>query len=231
MDAAERAELDGLRRRAYGVESDIHDDPAALARLIELEDLARPEPPTAEPAAAPGPEPVLEVEPEPVEPESVAPEAVETPAPPAPARTRTAGVRTALLTSAVAVAAIVAAAALLQPPAGEPSAATPSVTPKALFSSDEDSEWIYAGDPDAQRLMTISLDSSYTNYVDWPTDRPIPQFPSANPLKWATPIGRYYGWSLWVAGGGDFPVTEHCILIERGSVMRARCLDGRRQAA
>ena len=42
MDAAARAELEALRRRAFGPDADIHDDPAALARLIELEDLARP---------------------------------------------------------------------------------------------------------------------------------------------------------------------------------------------
>ena len=42
MDAASRAELDALRRRAFGPNPDIHDDPAALARLIELEEPAQP---------------------------------------------------------------------------------------------------------------------------------------------------------------------------------------------
>ena len=45
MDAASRAELDALRRRAFSSDADIHADPAALARLIELEELARPHPP------------------------------------------------------------------------------------------------------------------------------------------------------------------------------------------
>ncbi len=37
MDAATRAELAALRRRAYGPDADIAADPAALERLIELE--------------------------------------------------------------------------------------------------------------------------------------------------------------------------------------------------
>jgi hypothetical protein len=54
MDAAAFDELRSLRARAYGPDADILDDPAALARLHELEDLAAPAPPVEpldEPAA------------------------------------------------------------------------------------------------------------------------------------------------------------------------------------
>ncbi|HYJ51435.1 MAG TPA: hypothetical protein VEX12_16080, partial [Microbacterium sp.] len=44
LDAAARAELDALRIRAYGPSSDIAGDYAALARLVELEELALPAP-------------------------------------------------------------------------------------------------------------------------------------------------------------------------------------------
>ena len=48
-------ELRMLRQRAYGPAADIHDDPAALARLRELEDrAARPLAPVASPAPAAG---------------------------------------------------------------------------------------------------------------------------------------------------------------------------------
>ena len=39
MDAAIQAELAELRRRAFGLHPDIDGDPAAMARLIELEQL------------------------------------------------------------------------------------------------------------------------------------------------------------------------------------------------
>lgn len=51
MDDGMRRELDELRRRAYGPDADILADPAALARLVELEDRARGE---RRPAAAVG---------------------------------------------------------------------------------------------------------------------------------------------------------------------------------
>jgi hypothetical protein len=38
---AEHGELDELRRRAYGPDADIHDDPVAVARLTALEDFVR----------------------------------------------------------------------------------------------------------------------------------------------------------------------------------------------
>lgn len=52
LDAAGMRELAALRRRAYGPDADIHDDPDALARLVELERLARP---SADAGAVAGP--------------------------------------------------------------------------------------------------------------------------------------------------------------------------------
>lgn len=53
MDDDLRRELSTLRARAYGPDPDIHDDPAALTRLRELEELARGAAPVS---AAPEPE-------------------------------------------------------------------------------------------------------------------------------------------------------------------------------
>lgn len=58
MDAATTDELQALRRRAYGPDADIHDDPAAAARLAELEELRRPAlPPAADQATTATPAP------------------------------------------------------------------------------------------------------------------------------------------------------------------------------
>ncbi|KHK99550.1 hypothetical protein LK09_02710 [Microbacterium mangrovi] len=56
MDDVTRTELAGLQARAYGPDADIRSDPAALARLRELEDAARRPAPDAasEPVAPPG---------------------------------------------------------------------------------------------------------------------------------------------------------------------------------
>ncbi|KHK99551.1 hypothetical protein LK09_02715 [Microbacterium mangrovi] len=56
MDDASRAELESLRARAYGPDADIDADPAALARLRDLEEAARAGTPATE--AVPATEPV-----------------------------------------------------------------------------------------------------------------------------------------------------------------------------
>lgn len=59
LTGAERAELDGLRLRAYSADADILDDPAGLVRLAELEDhvvqerRTEPEPVQTDPASTP----------------------------------------------------------------------------------------------------------------------------------------------------------------------------------
>mgnify|MGYP001088597535 CR=1 FL=1 len=49
MDAASRRELDALRRRAWGAGGGLDDDPAAQARLAELEAESRAESPGVPP--------------------------------------------------------------------------------------------------------------------------------------------------------------------------------------
>lgn len=55
LSAERRQELDELRSRAYGPDADIHSDEDALARLIELEELARLDGPDAAPDVVIGP--------------------------------------------------------------------------------------------------------------------------------------------------------------------------------
>ncbi|MBU4464433.1 MAG: hypothetical protein KKH75_01160, partial [Actinobacteria bacterium] len=69
-DEVSTHELEALRRRAYGPDADIDSDPAALARLIALEDLAHRHEPApgdalagGEPDAAAPAAPILNAEP------------------------------------------------------------------------------------------------------------------------------------------------------------------------
>ena len=96
-------------------------------------------------------------------------------------------------------------------------AASPTPTPPAQF--------VFSADPDSERLMSIRLDDAFGGYIELPSETPSPPFPSTTALNWATYLGDYYGWDLWVAGGSGGVQDEHCILITRSDVRRARCVD------
>ena len=186
MDAADRAELDALRRRAYGPSADIHDDPAR-PRAADRARGSRARPEVADGArAAPAPEPSSRSSPNPST-ESVAPEAVARPAPPHRLAAHCRGAHGALLTSAVAVAAIVVAVALLQPPAAS---RPPHAERTPTRPCDETAVHLPRRPRAPRRLMTISLDSSFGNYVDLPTDGAIPHSRRRPRSKWAMPLGR-----------------------------------------
>ncbi|GAA1956828.1 hypothetical protein [Microbacterium deminutum] len=206
MDAATRAELSALRRRAYGPGADIHEDPPALARLVELEDLALAEDSRAVPAPpAADPEPPSIARPEP--PNTAAPSP----------RHRSTALRGSVIAAVTAGVAIVITIALTTPRA-EPSAdATPTVTAAAGYA--------YGGDPDATTLRTFSLSGSSASHTDWPVDGGgRPAFPQTTTIRWATDIGTYYGWHVWVAQGYEGAQDQFCILIERAADVRTRCV-------
>ncbi|WP_157535749.1 hypothetical protein [Microbacterium sp. Root166] len=238
MDAAERAELGELRRRAFGPAPDIEADAVSLARLIELEELALHE---REPLAR-------EVD---AEPEVVAPEtppasstAAELPAPahdaavsdadvpevspqPAPAPTSRRG-RVAFA-AVVGVAAIAAAGVWLSGP-GDPSpVAAPNATPTLWAEASPPSyegreQFSFAQDSDAVEVMRIWLGGYFGQTIDASGDEYVPDFPTSGVVTWASPLGEYYGWDLWIAGADGMIQREHCLLIEQGSERRSRCV-------
>lgn len=231
MDAETRAELSALRRRAYGPDADLDADPTALARLIELEDLAR--------TAAPNPSAADPVAPRPVVPSPGAPDApppqstapnltavlpseppAVVPAPPRRRRMR----RGPLIAAVTAAAAIVIAIVVTTPrpdaaPGSGPGAgATPAGTTPAAPNR------AYGGDPYSTTLMIIDLDGSASAHVEWPAEGGgRPGFPPSVTIRWATDLGTYYGWHLWVAQGDQGAEDQYCIIIERSTDVRARC--------
>jgi len=216
MDAAARAELEALRRRAFGPDADIHDDPAALERLIELEDLARPAVPNvpaeATPAASEPPRDLVS--------------AAATPhvaSPPLEARHRLRVLRGTIVAGAAAAAAIVTALVLAQPTAGPMPAATPA-------STADEPRYVFTADPHYETLTTIRLEGAFGGYIELPTEVFPPSFPSTTELKWVTFLGDYFGWDLWIAGGLGGSEDEHCIAIRRDDQTRARCVDAEDQS-
>src|SRR6478609_4784199 len=140
MDAAARAELEVLRRRAFGPDADIHDDPAALARLIELEDLARPAVPSAPAETAPTAS---------ESPEVAAPAATPLEASPRlGVRPRLKAVRGTILTGTAAAVLIVTALLLTRPAEVPIPAAAPS--PAA-----DGTQYVFTADPHSKTLTTI----------------------------------------------------------------------------
>jgi hypothetical protein len=238
MDAATRAELDRLRVRAYGPAADIAGDPRALRRLIDLEaqwledrggggDEASAVPPPPEPAAGPEPPPRAAAP-------AVAPVVVAAPAPaPATVPVRAPAVRPALSRrAAIALAAISGAVILtvggmtlvrmLEPP-------EPAVTARILAPAVRDARTAYsfAWDRDAVPLLQIPLDGSFGRYIDLPSATEVPEFPATGTVEWAYPLGKYFGWDLWIAGAsvdGTGLQREHCIVVERGDGVRGRCV-------
>lgn len=196
------AELELLRRRAYGPDADIHGDTQALARLEELEDRARRR----------------------IAPETV--ESVTTPAAPRSATSARVGAVSgttsgpidarrqrwhfALVASAAGIAILLGAQAAQRASSDAPPAdASSVVAPPPATRGTDSSETV---------LVEIPLAGSVTRYV--PQTSP-PRFPVQGELAWSESLGPVYGWTVWVARTES---GRQCILLERGSESFGQCL-------
>jgi hypothetical protein len=199
------AELALLRRRAYGPDADIDADPAAVARLDELETrvrldiAARTAPPPSEPplAFAIGVD-VAQI--------GTAPD---TAAAVAPERSRRYGGRIAVACAVAAVAVVMGVQAANGP--------TVQQTEPSTLSAPEAAAARVSGSSET-RLIDIPLDRSLARYVEQP---PAPTFPVDDGLSWAESLGPYYGWTVWLArsASGD----QRCILLGAAEKIYSEC--------
>ncbi|WP_374316016.1 hypothetical protein [Microbacterium sp.] len=246
MDAASRAELDRLRVRAYGPDDDIWGDPAAVRRLVELEaevveargDRGAEASARPAPEAAPGSRPPA-VELPPAEPPAAESSAEQPPAPgesalpvlatpasqPAAEPIALAGIGGALI---LAIGGFVLARALLPPE--PPVTARPQLAPAVL---DARTAYSFAWDHDAVPLLYIPLDGSFGRYIDLPSATDVPDFPANGTVEWAYPLGKYFGWDVWIAGAsvdGTGLGREHCIAVVNDDELRGRCVPAQLRA-
>ncbi|MDY0908350.1 hypothetical protein [Microbacterium sp. CFBP9034] len=243
MDASARAELEGLRRRAYGRAPDIQRDHDALLRLIELEEAVvaergrlvatrRPSSPDTEPPgrdiASAGPPPTESREDGLVDsppPDAVTAQPDPEPAPLGPFPDPRLPFRVFAASVALAVGCGLAALAI---PALLPDDAPPATHAVATSTDRASSEaYSFAQDPDAVVHLNVPLGGSFADYIDLPADGHIPAFPARTKLEWASPLGEYFGWDVWIAGSTGATGSgqgEHCLLIERGPLSRGRCV-------
>lgn len=234
MDAATRAELAELRRRAFGLHPDIDADPVATARLVDLERLVLVEHAASYPAASgersapgaemPGLSPSSGLSPSVDQPPSADAELEEGTALAAGAD------REVLATppgrrlrprrrdgwAVAAAAAVVAAAVVVATPATPPSGGSEVVVESAS------SAYSITRDLDARVLIDIP----FGPWID--TSRSAEEvlwlFPTTDKIEWTVSLGEYYGWEIWIAGTDDEPEKQHCLLALRGEVARARCI-------
>ncbi|NYE18766.1 hypothetical protein [Microbacterium immunditiarum] len=253
MDAADRAELDALRRRAYGPSAETL-EAKELARLVELEDRVRAEhAPVASGAGdgAPGSasggggSAVRDDVPNPSDAGAAAgvrvlarpaePSATEVTRPgdggggasasPTgdPAGTATRSKWSRRRTLVVAGIAVIVVGAAV---------VASTFVQNALRGAGPTGEVDYVDAPEAYSftrdltstvLLRIPLDGSFGSFVDLP-DSEAPPIPSSGTVEWVEPLGEYYGWNVWIAGAQGAVQREHCIVIEREDRARGRCV-------
>ncbi|WP_243075394.1 hypothetical protein [Microbacterium sp. SS28] len=206
MDAATRAELADLRQRTYGLHPDLADDPAALARLDALEQLAVAEHAGSPPARADGPASAPS-------PKSESPPRSPRPRAPRTARRRAGGWWPLALTLALVATAVVVA---------RPGSPPPTASPEEPIGTTSDAAAGAAQQPAPEVMLEVPLDDWFG--VSNPAPDEIPVFPTAATVTWAAPLGEYYGWSLWVAGASDGVQAERCVLLQHGGISRSRCI-------
>jgi hypothetical protein len=122
------------------------------------------------------------------------------------------------------IAAVAVAATSITPPA--PSAVR-------VVAEGTRSAFTFTRDQDASVLIRVPLDSRLRQDDAPPSPSDIPAFPASGPIRWASNIGRYYGWQLWIGGATGALQEEHCILLLRGNIAKGRCVvaELRRQSA
>ncbi|HEX5730309.1 hypothetical protein [Microbacterium sp.] len=216
LDDAARAELDALRIRAYGPSSDISGDDDALARLIELEELALPAPGAeAGPAAVDGP-----IQPAPPPPR-IAPQDAHL-VPPSPDEELPPVRRPRWQVGLVAAVAVLALALGVNGSVQALSQASGLASPTP--ADPETAEAGIAADPDAEIIIRVLIDASSGDYVDLSADGEVPTFPVSGDMTWVQPLGEYYGWALWIGAAPSRRGDEHCLLLADASGTRSRCV-------
>lgn len=208
MDAADRAELDRLRRLVYGPGGDA--PPAAAERLAALEDALHVELDTSERTddrALAQPAPEADEPTDARESTRVFGEATSVGGEPTG---RGSLLRTVLVLVAVVVGVLAAFRLMAELPRPEPEAQTEVVSTRDA--------WTLARDPDAVVIERIPVGSA----AEEPAD--APWFPTSGTVVEATHVATLYGWEVWTAEADGIIQRESCLSVRRAPIVRGRCV-------
>ena len=200
MDAADRAELERLRRRVFGPEGD--DSPAVLKRLAVLEAELHAEPRALSPSAEPEPDPPREPSPPPSPPHA-RPERPDAPTP----------LRTVVTLAAVVVVLFLGFRLMAELPSPDPVVRTETVTARDAYT--------LARDTDGIVIERLPLRPPA---VDPDPDAEPPWFPTSGTVAEATHIATLYGWEVWIAEADGIIQREACLSVRREVLVRGRCV-------
>ncbi|MFH8250444.1 hypothetical protein ACH3VR_08790 [Microbacterium sp. B2969] len=223
MDAATRAELAALRRRAYARDADIAGDSVGLERLAELEQLAlaaRAEtaPVPAEtaglPRAAiptsgsgtrgrPAPDPVTHAGPTIV---GRAPGRL------GPRRRLIAGLVASVALLAVAFGPLSDLQTAPNPTIADAATASPTARPATADLTGTE-----------HVIIPLVVDRRSGEFIDVSPRPDMPVFLANDVTTWVQPLGVHYGWTLSAAGISSGQERENCLLLTNGSTIEAKC--------
>ena len=218
MDAAARAELAALRRRAYGPEADIAGDRIAVERLSELEEMALAARSVGRPALS-WPAGARDPEDSPTDPVSHS-------EPASDAGPQADGPAAGRFSPRLLIVGLVAAATVFVIAIGAvqgPQTVTDPIHPGSLIATSPAGP--VATDLTADGRVTIPLlvDRVSGEFVDVSSRPAVATFRVDGVAAWAQPLGVYYGWALWAARVSTGRGPENCLLLTHGIATEAEC--------
>jgi hypothetical protein len=87
------------------------------------------------------------------------------------------------------------------------------------------------GRPEAQgprgtTVLPVLIDADTGDFVDLSAIADAPEVPASGEMTWAQPLGRHFGWDLWIGSAPSRRGDQFCILLTDDSLTRSRCASG-----
>lgn len=78
----------------------------------------------------------------------------------------------------------------------------------------------------AATVLPVLIDAETGDFVDLSAITDAPEVPASGEMTWAQPLGRHFGWDLWIGSAPSRRGDQFCILLTDDSLTRSRCASG-----